>query len=49
MVISGDERDAQTFCKRQCKGVGKGDVLLNFHETNPPDERIIGLSPEFEW
>jgi (1->4)-alpha-D-glucan 1-alpha-D-glucosylmutase len=44
MVISGNERDAQTFCKRQCKGIGKGITLLNFNDTNPLDERIIGLS-----
>jgi hypothetical protein len=49
MVISGNERDAQTFCKSQRKGVGKGDVLLNFNDANPLDERIIGLSTEFEW
>jgi hypothetical protein len=24
-------------------------VLLNFHDTDPLDERIIGLSTEFEW
>ncbi len=44
MVISGHERDALTFSKSQCKSVGKGDTLLNFNDTNPLDERIIGMA-----
>jgi hypothetical protein len=48
MVAGGDHRDAQTFCKSQRKSAGKGAPLCNFRDTEPLDERIIGLSTEVE-
>ena len=48
MVIGGDEGNLQTFPQGQRKGVGKGDALCNFYDTDPLDERIIGISTECE-
>ena len=34
------------FRQRQCKGIGKGDALCNFYDTDPLDEGIIGIATE---
>ena len=46
MMIGGDQGDMQTFCQRQRKGIGKGDTLCNFYDTDPLDEHIVGISTE---
>jgi hypothetical protein len=48
MMVAGDQGDTQTFHQRQCKGIGKGDALCNFYDTNPLDEGIIGVSTEYQ-
>ncbi len=46
MMIGSDQGDMQTFRQRQRKGIGKGDALCNFYDTDPLDECIIGISTE---
>ena len=48
MVIGGDEGNLQMFPQGQRKGIGKGDALCNFYDTDPLDECIISISTECE-
>jgi len=41
MVVGRDERDVQSFRKRQRKGVGKGDAFFDFNDSDPLDKYII--------
>jgi hypothetical protein len=41
MVIGCDERDVQSFRKRQRKGVRKGDSFFDFNDSDPLDKYII--------
>jgi len=45
MVVGRDERDMQSFRKRQ----GKGDSFVDFNDSDPLDEYIIGIATEFKW
>ena len=48
MMIGGDKRDAQPFCKRQRKGIGKGDSFFDLDNANLLYEGIIRVSAEFK-
>ena len=49
MVVGRNERDVQSFRKRQRKGVGKGDAFFDFNASNPLDEYIISIAMECKW